>query len=168
MPDTVMALKLRKYWWCYMLGTVKFWGWWRHPWNWSWAEFKRACWHLEGVSGMAVAEAEIKRKLNARPKPPRSEAERARHEEMNAGKWDTAYFSIRYEDGATTIRGTTPYFLGELMKARYDQLRALYKLFPDDRLLLLELQARFASDWREVKKEWDQERATLTEEDGEG
>ncbi len=32
------------------------------------------------------------------------------------------------------IRGTTPYFLGDVLKARYEELEALYKLFPNDPL----------------------------------
>ena len=56
---------------------------------------------------------------------------------MNAGVYDTPYFSVRYEDHRTITRGITPYFLGELNLAPFDELTALYKLFPDDRLLFL-------------------------------
>ena len=54
-----------------------------------------------------------------------AEAERARRERRNAGLDDTPYFSIRYEDGSMIIRGTTPHFLGDVLKARFEELRAL-------------------------------------------
>lgn len=155
-----MALYLRKYWWNYLRGIVKYWGTWRHPFNWSAAEFKRACWNLDGPS--EEARAEIKRKYGPRDRPPSSEAERVRREQMNAGERDTPYFSIRYEEGITVIRGTTPYFLGDVLKARYEELEALYKLFPDDPLLLLHLQSYFGGDWRDIKEGLDRERAILT------
>ena len=94
-------------------------------------------------------------------KPP-TEAELARRERRNAGLDDTPYFSIRYEDGLIVIRGTTPYFLGDVLKARYEELEALYKLFPDDPLLLLHLRSYFGNDWREIKEGLDRERAILT------
>ena len=90
---------------------------------------------------------------------PPTEAELKRREEMNAGVYDTPYFSVRYEDHRTITRGITPYFLGELNLAPFDELTALYKLFPDDRLLLTTIAA---SDWPETKKELDRERADLT------
>lgn len=155
-----MALYLRKYWWNYLRGIVKFWGYWRWPMNWSWGQFKRACWNLDGPS--EEANAEIKAKYGPKDRPPSSEAERIRREKMNKGEFDTPYFSIRYEEGITVTRGTTPYFLGDMMKASYKDLETLYKLFPEDPLLLMECQVRFSRDWREVKDEWDQERAVLS------
>ena len=116
------------------------------------------CWNLDGPS--EDARAEIK-KNGPRDRPPSSEAERQRREQMNAGERDTAYFSIRYEEGLIVIRGTTPYFLGDVLKARYEELEALYKLFPDDLLLLLHLQSYFGGDWREIKEGLDRERAIL-------
>lgn len=154
-----MALYIGKYWRNYLRGIVEHWGWWRWPMNWSFAEFKRACWNLDGYS--EEAKAEIKAKYGPKDLPPKSEAERIRREKMNAGEFDTPYFSIRYEEGRMVTRGTTPYFLGDMMKARYNDLETLYKLFPDDQLLIAECQVRFASDWREVKEEWDRERSIL-------
>ena len=72
------------------------------------------------------------------------------------------YFSVRYEDHRTITRGITPYFLGDLAKAPFNELSALYKIFPDDRLLLITIAARCGSDWPETKDELDRERAILT------
>lgn len=93
---------------------------------------------------------------------PATEAELERREQMNAGVYDTPYFSIRYEDERTITRGITPYFLGELDAVPFDELSALYKLFPDDRLLLITIAARCGSDWPETKDELDRERAVLS------
>jgi hypothetical protein len=41
---------------------------------------------------------------------------------------------------------------------------ALYKIFPDDRLLLITIAARCGSDWPETKEELDRERTILTRE----
>ena len=156
-----MALKLRKYWRNYLRGIVKYWGWWGFPHRWNTAEFLRACRDIDGLSEETRAETtEYMRERFGLPKSP-TEAELARRERMNAGAEDTPYFSIRYEDGRETIRGTTPYFLGDLMKARFDQLETLYKLFPDDPLLVSHFWARCGNDWREIKQELDRERAIL-------
>lgn len=90
-----MAHYIRKYWWSYLVGTVQYWGWRGHPWNWSWGQFKRTCWRLKGIEGREDADAEIKRNLWTPPEPPKTEAKRIRRECMNAGEFDTPYFSIR-------------------------------------------------------------------------
>ena len=101
------------------------------------------------------------------PTPPPSEAALAYRERANAGLEDTMYFSIRYEESRYITRGTTPYFLGDLMKATARQLYALYKMFPDDPHLLLHMQVIFCSGWPEIKAELDLERAALMKQDDE-
>ena len=159
-----MALKLRKYWRNYLRGLVKFWGWWRFPKRWNLDTFRRACRDIDGLSEETRAEIREYQRLRVGLEGPPTEAELERREQMNAGVYDTPYFSIRYEDHRTITRGITPYFLGDLAKAPFNELSALYKIFPDDRLLLITIAARCGSDWPETKEELDRERTILTRE----
>ncbi len=141
-----MALKLRKYWRNYLRGLVKFWGWWRFPKRWNLDTFLRACRDIDGLSEETRAEStEYQRRRLGLEGPP-TEAELERREQMNAGVYDT------------------PYFLGDLAEAPFNELSALYKIFPDDRLLLITIAARCGSDWPETKEELDRERAILNRE----
>ena len=88
--------------------------------------FLRACRDIDGLS--EETKAEIKEHMRRRfglDGPP-SDAELARRERMNAGDYDTPYFSIRYEDDQTITRGITPYFLGNLDKAPFDEQHLVF------------------------------------------